>query len=98
MVDQQGGLDPPQVEALAARQYGEGDLADFGGGEDEFYMRGRLLQRLQERVEGALGQHVHLVDEVDLVARQQRFVARAFDDLADVVNAGVGGGVHFQHI
>src|SRR5262245_8759224 len=96
MVDQQGRLDPPQVEALAARQYGQGDLTHLGGGEDEFYVRGRFLQGLQERIEGALGQHVHLVDEIDLVARQQGLVARAFDDLADVVNASVGGALNSQ--
>ena len=73
-------------------------LAHLGGGEDELHVPRRLLQRLQERVEGALGEHVHLVDEVDLVARHHRLVARALDDLADVVDAGVGGGVHLQHV
>ena len=73
-------------------------LAHLGGGEDEFHVPRRLLQRLQEGVEGALGEHVHLVDEVHLVARHQRLVARALDDLADVVDAGVGGGVHLQHV
>ena len=36
--------------------------------------------------------------EVDLVAGEHRPVARALDDLAHVVDAGVGGGVHLQHV
>ena len=58
----------------------------------------RLFQRLQQAVEGRLRQHVHFVDDVDLGARHHRLVARALDDLAHVVDAGVGGGVHFDDV
>ena len=92
------GLDAAEVEALAARQDGDRDLADLGGGEDELHMLGRLFQRLQQAVEGRLRQHVHFVDDVDLVAGDRRLVARRLDDLADVVDAGVGGGVHLDHV
>ena len=57
-----------QVEALAARQHRHRHLARLGGGEDELHMLGRLLERLEQAVEGLLRQHVHLVDDVDLVA------------------------------
>ena len=46
------GLDPAQVEALAARQHRDRHLADFRGGEDELGVRRRLLQGLEQRVEG----------------------------------------------
>ncbi len=62
------GLDPPEVETLAARKDGDRDLAHLGGREDELHVLGRLFQRLQQAVEGLLGEHVHLVDDVDLVA------------------------------
>ena len=91
-------VDAAQIEALAARQHRHRHLAHFRGGEDELHVPRRLFQRLQQRVERALGEHVHLVDEVHLVAGDQRPVARALDDLADVVDAGVGGGVHLQHV
>ena len=58
----------------------------------------RFLQRLQQGVEGVLGQHVDFVDDVDLVARRHRPVAHAVDDLADVVHAGMAGGVHLHHV
>ncbi len=96
--DQAGGLDAAEVEALAARQYGDRHLAHLGGGEDELHVLRRLLQRLQQAVEGGLRQHVHFVDDVDLVAGDRRLVAHRLDDLADVVDAGVGGGVHLDDV
>ena len=61
-------------------------------------MRGRFFQRLQQTVESLLRQHVYFVDDVDLVARRRRGIARALDDLANVVDAGAGGGIHFLHV
>ena len=77
MAHQHVGLDAAQVEALAARQHRHRHLADFGGGEHELGVRRRLLQRLQEGVEGRVRQHVDFVDDVDLVARAGRRVAHA---------------------
>src|SRR4026207_2583579 len=37
-----------EVEALAAREHGGGNLLRIRGGEDEDHVRGRLLQRLEE--------------------------------------------------
>ena len=98
MPDKQAGVDAPQVEALAARQHGDRNLADLGGGEDELDVRRRLFQRLQQAVEGLRRQHVHFVDDVDLVARRNRGVAHPLDDVADVVDAGMRGGVHLDHV
>ncbi|GJE72535.1 hypothetical protein CHKEEEPN_4092 [Methylorubrum podarium] len=92
------GLDPAQVEALAARQDRHRDLADLGGGEHELGVGRRFLQRLQEGVERLLREHVDLVDDVDLVAGRDRRVADAVDDAAHVVDAGMRGGVHLQHV
>ncbi len=91
-------VDAPEVEALAARQHRHRNLADFGGRENELHMPRRLFERLEERVERALREHVHFVDDEHLGARRKRPVARALDDLADVVDAGVGGGVHLDHV
>ena len=61
-------------------------------------MRRRLFERLEQAVERLLRQHVHFVDDVDLVARRRRGIAHAFDDLADIVDAGARGGVHLLHV
>ena len=98
MLHQHVGLDPAQIETLAARQHRDRDLADFGGGEHEFGVLRRLLQRLQEGVERRRRQHVDFVDDVDLVAGAGRRVAHAVIDLADVVDAGMGRGVHLEDV
>ena len=72
MLGQRRRLDAPQLEALAARQDGDRDLADLGGGEDELRVRRRLLDRLQQGVPRLGREHVHLVQDVDLVARRSR--------------------------
>ena len=98
MLHQQRGIDAAQIEALAARQHRHRHLADFGGGENELGVRRRLFQRLEQRVEGRARQHVHFVEDVDLVARAHRRVADGVVDLAHVVDAVVRGGVHLQHV
>ncbi len=91
-------LDAAKIETLAARQHRHRNLADFRRRENEFDVRGRLLERLQKGVEGALGEHVDFVDDEHLGAGEQRRVLRALDDLADVVDAGVRRRVHFEHV
>jgi hypothetical protein len=61
-------------------------------------MRRRLFQRLEQAIEGRLGQHVHFVDDIDLVACRDRGIAHAFDDLANVIDAGARGRIHLLHI
>src|SRR5262245_60901251 len=62
-------LDALEVKALTARQDSDRNLACFSRGEYELHMLGRLFQSFEEAVEGLLRQHVHLVDDVDLVPR-----------------------------
>src|SRR5690606_39731996 len=73
-------------------------LLGIGGGEQELDVFRRLFQRLQQRVERRLRQHVHFVDQVDLVLAAAGHVLRVLDQLADVVHAGVGGGVDLQQV
>ena len=57
-----------------------------------------LFQRLKQAVEGGLGEHVHFVDDVDLGARENGAIARIVDDLANIIDAGMRGGVHLDHV
>ena len=98
MLHQERGIDAPQIEALATRQHRHRHLADFRRGENELGVRRRLLQRLEQRVECGARQHVHFVEDIDLVARAHRRVADGVVDLPHVVDAVVGGGIHFQHV
>src|SRR3546814_4739951 len=41
---------------------------------------------------------MHVVDDVDLVARRHRGIAHRLDDLAHIVDAGVRRSVHLDHV
>jgi hypothetical protein len=86
----------PQIELQAAAQHRRQHLLGVGRGQHELQVLGRLLQRLQQRVEGVLGELVRLVDHEDLVSAHARLVGRALDQVADLVDAAVGRGVELD--
>ena len=98
MLDQDIRLDPAQVKALTAGQDGDWNLADFGRGKNELGMRRRLFQGLEQGIERALGQHVHFVNDIDLVARLNRSIAHAVEQIAHIINASAAGSIQLQHI
>jgi hypothetical protein len=98
MPHQQIRIDAAQIEALAARQDRHRHLAGFGRGEDELGVRRRLLECLEQRVEGLGREHVHFVENIDLVARAHRGVADRIVDLPHVLDAVVRGRVHLDDV
>ena len=87
-----------EIEALATGQDRGQHPLGIGGGQHEHHPRWRFLQGLEQRIEGGGREHVALVDHVDLPAGLHRCEARAFDQLPDVVDAGVGGRIDLDHI
>ncbi|VVD92244.1 hypothetical protein PNO31109_01673 [Pandoraea nosoerga] len=85
-----------QVELQAAREHGDWNLLRIGRRQNELDVRGRLLERLEHRVESVPGEHVHFVDHVDLEARVSRRVDRLFQQRRHLVDAAVGRCVHFD--
>ena len=76
-----------------------GILCELGRRHHEDDVRRRLFDRLEQRVERRGREPVHLVDDEHLVAVAHRGDRQALDDhLADVVDAGVGGGVDLEHV
>ena len=57
----------------------------LGRGEDELHVLGRLLERLEQRVEGRRGEHVDFVDDVDLVLPLRRRVAHVVAQFAHLL-------------
>ena len=90
--------DAAEIEALAAAEDGGQHPLGVGGGQHEHHPRRRLLQRFEQGVERRGGEHVALIHHIHLPAGLHRRKARALDQLADVVHAGVGGGVDLDHI
>ena len=89
---------PREVEAVAAVDDRRQDLRGLGRGEHEDGVRRRLLERLEKRVPCLGGEHVRLVEDVDLVAPGDRRVDDALAQVADVVDGVVGGGVHLDDV
>ena len=87
-----------QVELQATRQHRHRQLLGIGGRQQELDMRGRFLQRLEQRVEGVIRQHVHLVDEVDLESPLRRRVLGVFHQFPGIVHPGARRRVHFDEI
>ena len=90
--------DTLQIETLTAGKDGYRNLADFGGGKDEFDMGRRLFQSLQQCVESAFGKHVNFVDDVDFITGIGRFVADAVKNFADIVDTGMRSRIKFHNI
>ena len=88
-----------QLEDLRPRLDRRRHLLDLGRRHHEHDVRRRLFDRLQQRVERLVRQPVHFVDDEDLVAvAHRRDAERLDDDLADLVDAGVGGAVDLEHV
>ena len=96
--DELGQARAREDEGLAARAHRVEHLVQVGGAEDEDEVRRRLLDQLQQRVEGGRGELVRLVEDVDLVAALGRLEDHALADLADVVDPALRGRVHLDHV
>ena len=90
----------PEIEPLAARDDGRRHLMRFRRRQHEDDVGRRLFQRLQQRVEGRLRQHMHLVNEVDLVGinaargSEVRLLAQA----ADLVDTAITRRVQLDQV
>ena len=86
-----------ELQVLGSAADGVADLLRVGGREDEHDVRRRFLQRLQQRSLGRLRQHVHLVEDVHLVAtgRAERGL---LDEVAHRIDAVVAGRVELVHV
>ncbi len=93
-----GRRDAPELELLAAREDGGGDRLDLGGREDEHQVRRRLLDDLEQGVEGLAREAVDLVEHDHLVAVARRAVLEALGQLANLLDLGVGGGINLDDV
>ena len=97
-LDHDAHRDALELEPLHPGQDRLRDPLRLGGREQEQHVRRRLLQRLEERVERPLRQHVDLVDDVDLLAAPHREVLHALPQLADVLDRVVARPVDLDDV
>ena len=87
-----------QIEPLRPAEHGHRQLFNLSGRKQKLHMRWRFFQRFEQSIEGIAGQHVDFIDDVDFVARRDRRITHSLNDLAHIINAGMGGRIHFDHI
>ncbi len=88
-----------ELEVLRARAQRREHLLRVGGGEHQHDVRGRFLERLQQRVRRRPGEHVDLVDDVHLAAaRRPDAEVHALDELAHRVDTVVRRGVELDEV
>ena len=90
--------DPVEIVNLAAGQNRRDDLVLLGRRQNEHGMRGRLLERLEESVEGLKRKHMDLVDDVDAVTAYLRRDTDLFGQRTNIVHRVVRCGVQFVNI
>jgi hypothetical protein len=61
-------------------------------------VRRRLLDQLQQGIEGGIGELMRLVEDVDLVPALDRLEHDPLADLANVVDSSLRGGVHLDDV
>ena len=61
-------------------------------------MRGRLFKRLEKRIERTLGQHVHLVDQVHLVAAARWRILNVIEQITRVIHLRFGRRINLNQI
>ena len=61
-------------------------------------MRRRLFERLEQRIERALGEHVHFVNQKDFELSATRDVLGTLNQFANIIDTVIGRGVNFHHI
>jgi len=87
-----------EVEPLAPRQDGGQHLVRLRRCKNKEGVRRRLLQGLQQGVEGLVGEHMDLVQDIDLLLVALGRDAHLLAQLADVVDLVVGGRVHLEDV
>src|SRR5262252_1999245 len=89
----------PELELLAARKYGVGNLVKLRRRHNKSDVRGRLFEGFQQGVKRAGRKHVDFVNDEDLITVAGRPDRDVVDDhVPHVVDAGVGRGVDFEHV
>ena len=98
MRDHIGNRDTLEVEDLTAAEDRRKHLVLLGRRHNEDGVARRLLKRLEEGVEGARRQHVHLVDDEDLVLSGRGRDVHLLAERADIVDAVVRRGVELDQV
>ena len=80
------------------RKNGYGQLLGIGRREQKLHMLRRLLKGFEKRIKRLIRKHVHLVNEVHLVAATAGRVLNVVCELPHVIHTGAGCGINLDQI
>ena len=66
--------------------------------QDKDHILRRFFQSFQEGIEGSHGQHVNLIDDIDLILGQTRCIGGLISDVADFINPVVRSRINLDDI
>ena len=98
MVGNVFGLDAVEIKNLAPRQNSRQYFVFFGSGQYKDSVGGRFFECFEKSIESSLRQHVHLVDDVDLVLARLWRVTHLVDQVSDVFDRVVRCRVEFVDV
>ena len=90
--------DRVKAEVLAARSDRLGDILRLGGRHHEDDVPGRLLQSLQQCIEGRIGDLVRFVENPDLVTIACRTIPRCIAQFANLINSSICGRIDLNDV
>ena len=89
---------PAEIEALHPRADRLRDLVRLRGCQNEHDMLGWLFKRLEKGVPSWGGQHVGLVNDVDLDAQRRRKIVDLVAQITHLVDAPVAGRIDLENV
>ena len=98
MLGQQTGRHAGQIELQAARQDGDRKFFRIGGREQKFDVGRRFFQGFQQCVKRVVGEHVHFVDQIDLITRMGGRILDVVEQFTGLINLGARRGIDFDQV
>ncbi len=87
-----------EVKLQAPGQYRYRQLLRVCGCQQELHMLRRLFQGFQKGVKRLVGEHVHLINEVHLVAAAGGRILNVVSKFPHIINTRAGGSIDFNQI
>ena len=87
-----------KIELQTSRQHRDRQFLRIRGGEQKLYVRRRLFEGFQQRSKARLGEHMHFIDKIDLVATSRGRILNIVQQLAHIIYASARCSIHLNQI
>ncbi len=87
-----------EIEALTTGDYGRRDLVWLRSGQYKNDMRRWFLQRFEQRIERWIGEHMNLINDIELDASLTWSKANLLTEVTDFINSTIAGRIDLDHI